>query len=273
MSFPSTLTGAIDGVTEIEAAHLNNLEEKVGIDNSLAPASLDYMLRNPSSSDPGHKHTAGAFTGGFDGDVFFRDPADHIWKPVGPDSASLVAKTGAQTIAGVKTFSSVPILPSSDPIAGNEATRKTYVDGQVALKVAKTGDTMSGNLAMGGNNITGVGMLVTTGNVIVGASAVGDSAAKVVGVALGTAPSTFPPDMFHMWAADIAADHCAPHFVTELGKVIKLYQQNNIEDAKADYAAGDLDIEAEIIAAFNTTNGKLNSLFAVLENLGFLATT
>ena len=160
MSFPSTLTGAIDGVTEIEAAHLNNLEAKVGVDNSLDPSSLDYKLRNTSSVDPGHKHTAGAFSGGFDGDVFFRDPADHLWKPVGPDSASLVAKTGAQTIAGVKTFSSIPILPASDPIAGNEATRKTYVDAQVALKVAKAGDTMSGNLAMGGNNITGVGTLV-----------------------------------------------------------------------------------------------------------------
>jgi hypothetical protein len=160
MSFPSTLTGAIDGVTEIEAAHLNNLEAKVGVDSSLDPSSLDYKLRNTSSVDPGHKHTAGAFSGGFDGDVFFRDPADHLWKPVGPDSASLVAKTGAQTIAGVKTFSSVPILPASDPITANEATRKTYVDAQVALKVAKAGDTMSGNLAMGGNNITGVGTLV-----------------------------------------------------------------------------------------------------------------
>jgi hypothetical protein len=160
MSFPSTLTGAIDGVTEIEAAHLNNLEAKVGVDSSIDPSSLDYKLRNASSVDPGHKHTAGAFSGGFDGDVFFRDPADHLWKPVGPDSANLVAKTGAQTIAGVKTFSSIPILPASDPIAGNEATRKTYVDAQVALKVAKAGDTMSGNLAMGGNNITGVGTLV-----------------------------------------------------------------------------------------------------------------
>jgi len=160
MSFPSTLTGAIDGVTEIEAAHLNNLEAKVGVDGSLDPSSLDYKLRNASSVDPGHKHTAGAFSGGFDGDVFFRDPADHLWKPVGPDSASLVAKTGAQTIAGVKTFSSIPILPASDPLSGNEATRKTYVDAQVALKVAKAGDTMSGNLAMGGNNITGVGTLV-----------------------------------------------------------------------------------------------------------------
>ena len=49
MSFPSTLTGAIDGVTEIEAAHLNNLEAKVGVDNSIDPNSLDYKLRNTSS--------------------------------------------------------------------------------------------------------------------------------------------------------------------------------------------------------------------------------
>lgn len=42
-------------------------------------------------------------------------------------------------------------------------------------------------------------------------------------------------------------------------------QQNHIEDAKVDYTTGDLDVEAEIIAAFNTTNGKLNAILAVLE--------
>ena len=159
MSFPSTLTGAIDGVTEIVSAHLNNLEEKVGVDSSAIASSLDYKLRSASSVDPGHKHTAGAFTGGFIGDVFFKDPADSLWKPVGPDSANLVTKTGAQVIAGVKTFTSIPVLPASDPIADNEATRKAYVNAQDALKVSKAGDTMSGPLAMGSQNITGVGTL------------------------------------------------------------------------------------------------------------------
>ncbi|MBU4448837.1 MAG: hypothetical protein KKD99_09635 [Proteobacteria bacterium] len=160
MSFPSTLTAAIDGVTEIVSAHLNNLEEKVGVDNSAIASSLDYQLKNASSVDPGHKHTAGAFTGGVIGDVFFKDPADGLWKPAGPDSASLVARTGAQSIAGVKTFTSIPILPASDPIADNEATRKAYVNAQDALKVSKAGDTMSGPLAMGAQNITDVGTLV-----------------------------------------------------------------------------------------------------------------
>jgi hypothetical protein len=364
MSFPSTLTGAIDGVTEIEAAHLNNLEAKVGVDNSEVVSSLDYKLRNPSSSDPGHTHTAGAFTGGFDGDVFSRDPADHLWKPVGPDSANLVAKTGAQTIAGVKTFSSIPILPASDPIADNDATRKIYVDAQVALKVAKAGDTMSGNLAMGSHNITGVGTLSTVsaqivnplapvyggtglaavaagdllyasavntlaaltkaaagnvllsgdapswgkvgltthvdgvlpvanggtggadawtaaqdpghkhsklwasdgdpeavtvdaaGNVMVGASAVGDSAVKVVGVALGTAPSTYPADMAQMWVQDQAAGNACFHFLTELGKTIKLYQQAHLADPAADVTA---------LAAWAA------NINLYLENLGLMA--
>ena len=39
----------------------------------------------------------------------------------------------------------------------------------------------------------------------------------------------------------------------------------NIADAKVNYTTGDLDTEAELIAAFNTTNGKINALIAALE--------
>lgn len=57
MAFPAALTNAVDGVTEIVAAHLNNLEAKVGIDNSAVVTSLDYLLKNPASINPGHKHS------------------------------------------------------------------------------------------------------------------------------------------------------------------------------------------------------------------------
>jgi len=43
-----------------------------------------------------------------------------------------VRLTTAQTIAGVKTFSSIPVLPASGPTADNEAVRKAYVDNQIA---------------------------------------------------------------------------------------------------------------------------------------------
>ena len=39
----------------------------------------------------------------------------------------------AQTIAGVKTFSSIPVLPASDPTTSNQAARKAYVDLMVPL--------------------------------------------------------------------------------------------------------------------------------------------
>lgn len=62
MAFPTNLTNAVDGVpgvgTQIIAAHLNNLEAKVGIDGSADTASLDYKLKNTASLDPGHKHSA-----------------------------------------------------------------------------------------------------------------------------------------------------------------------------------------------------------------------
>jgi len=39
-----------------------------------------------------------------------------------------VNNTGNETIAGIKTFSSIPVLPASDPTTANQATRKSYVD-------------------------------------------------------------------------------------------------------------------------------------------------
>ena len=48
-------------------------------------------------------------------------------------------------------------------------------------------------------------------------------------------------------------------------------QASAIADAKVDYTTGDLDAEAEIIAAINTTNVKINSIIAALEGVGIIA--
>lgn len=53
MAFPTAKTNAVDNTTEIVAAHLNNLEDKVGIDSSSDPDSLDYQLKNTTG---GHDH-------------------------------------------------------------------------------------------------------------------------------------------------------------------------------------------------------------------------
>jgi hypothetical protein len=41
----------------------------------------------------------------------------------------------------------------------------------------------------------------------------------------GTAPTTSPTDIIQMYSADIVAGNAAPHFRTENGVIIKLYQQ------------------------------------------------
>jgi hypothetical protein len=50
-------------------------------------------------------------------------------------------------------------------------------------------------------------------------------------------------------------------------------QAAHVANAKVDYTTGDLDTEAEIIAALNTTNGKINSILVALRAFGVLASS
>ena len=47
----------------------------------------------------------------------------------------VVAGNLAETIAGIKTFSSIPVLPASDPTTDNQAVRKYYADNAVNFTV------------------------------------------------------------------------------------------------------------------------------------------
>ncbi len=58
------------------------------------------------------------------------------------DDSATVHKTGAETIAGVKTFTSSPIVPA--PIAGTDATNKTYVDSVVVSGSPDASTTVKG---------------------------------------------------------------------------------------------------------------------------------
>jgi hypothetical protein len=54
--FPTTLNDWEPEET-IESAWADSLEAKIGVDNSAVVTSLDYLLKNSASSNPGHKHT------------------------------------------------------------------------------------------------------------------------------------------------------------------------------------------------------------------------
>jgi hypothetical protein len=71
----------------------------------------------------------------------------------------------------------------------------------------------------------------------------------------------------------VTTDTCIVEFTPIGSTVITVAEQAHIADAKVDYTTGDLDLEAEIIAAFNTTNGKINALLAALESAGVLASS
>ena len=49
----------------------------------------------------------------------------------GLHSSSFVQTSGNQTVAGIKTFSSIPVLPASNPTTANQAVRKGYADALV----------------------------------------------------------------------------------------------------------------------------------------------
>ncbi|MDD5640419.1 MAG: hypothetical protein PHX53_02135 [Syntrophales bacterium] len=189
MPWPNEKTNWVDGVTELDAWWFNAMEDYIGEVGSTDSASLTYKLTNPAQEDPGHKHTAAALNGGNVGDVFSR--IEDAWAPMTPDTAGLVAKAGDQTIAGKKTFSTIPEV-EADPATGNQLTRKAYVDAGIAAeasardaaiaaevtartaaiaaeadvraaadaahntaingKVARTGDTMTGDLGFEGES-------------------------------------------------------------------------------------------------------------------------
>ena len=52
----------------------------------------------------------------------------NTWTQVIPDTTK-VSTTGAETIAGVKTFSSFPVTPTSIPSTVYQVSNKKYVDG------------------------------------------------------------------------------------------------------------------------------------------------
>jgi len=86
-------------------------------------------LQSVQTDIEGHSHTSGIET--------FLALSDTPSSYTGQASKLLGVNAGASaveftdTIGGTKTFSSIPVLPSSDPTSDNQAARKAYVDGKI----------------------------------------------------------------------------------------------------------------------------------------------
>jgi hypothetical protein len=63
------------------------------------------------------------------------------WDKIDNTNDDAVLLTGNQTIEGIKTFSSIPVLPAADPESANQAARKSYVDGKISQTITENNTT------------------------------------------------------------------------------------------------------------------------------------
>ena len=59
----------------------------------------------------------------------------------GIDSTGFVQTSGNQTVAGIKTFTSIPVLPATNPTTANQAVRKGFADATYLGISAKAADS------------------------------------------------------------------------------------------------------------------------------------
>ena len=147
---------------------------------------------------------------------------------------------------------------------GHDSNATTGSKAAVAATAAADWTTIStptavyfSTTAMGSTTLTERFRIDPSGNIGFNTISFGTTAAKVLAVGTGTAPSTAPADVFQMYSKDIAAGEAAPHFMTEHGDIIKLYQQAHI--------ANPTDLATCITA--------ITSILTTLENSGQLATS
>ena len=107
----------------------------------------------------------------------------------------------------------------------------------------------------------------TSGNVAIGGTSFGSSSVKVFAQYNGTSPSSSPADAFQMYSADIVGGNAAPHFRTENGNVVKLYQETTgIASAVFVQNAGTRVDEVSTFDGYT-----IAQVVKALRNLGILA--
>jgi hypothetical protein len=104
------------------------------------------------------------------------------------------------------------------------------------------------------------------GNTGIGTSSFGTSATRTFAMLNGTAPSTSPNDIFQMYSNDITAGNAAPHFRTENGAVVKIYQQTSAVGT-ASWVGG----AGSTVTDLDTFDGyTIGQIVKALRNAGFL---
>ena len=134
------------------AESVEALEAKVGVDGSAVTTTHDYKLSNVTDGDKASSITGTeTLTNKTLPNAILNTPA--ITNPTGLDkndvglsnvtNAAQVELTGAQTVAGVKTFSSSPIIP--DPTTAQQPVTKAYFEANTNIGAPEMLNVISGD--------------------------------------------------------------------------------------------------------------------------------
>lgn len=214
-----------------------SFSDSVGIGNTAPQVALEVS----GAADPKIRVSEASSTTSYIQMVDFSTGVGQIQK---------VTATGNSTI-------DIDPMPSDGSSAGNyRIFRSTNTTGgcNIQIFLGTNSGTQNANIAGTGNTY----FVSNNGNFGVRQTSWGTDSVGVFAQGLGTAPSTSPTNAFQMYAADQAAGNTAPHFRTENGAVIKLYQQT-----------ANADTSGATLAALET---EVNELKALLRNTGLLAT-
>lgn len=119
------------------------------------------------------------------------------------------------------------------------------------------------------NGFQNINPVVVSDNACVGigGTSYGTSSKNVIAQYTGTAPTSSPADAFQQYSADITAGNAAPHFRTENGSIIKIYQETTGVSAATLVGGG-----GTTITDTDTFGGyTLQQIAQALKNLGILA--
>ena len=203
------------------------------------------------------------------------------------DSGETFQLTGTMRVSGAATFSSsVTAANLYSTGASNFATSNGNVGiGTVSpgykLHVQTSGasGTSFGLRVQAGTNSSDATMQILSqagstylflrgdNNLGFGTSLVGATGTNTMSVFSGTAPTTNVTDSFQMYSNDVTAGNAAPHFRTENGAVIKLYQQDN-SIAAANFVAG-IGTSVTTLDAFDGYT--IGQVVKALRNAGILS--
>jgi hypothetical protein len=139
---------------------------------------------------------------------------------------------------GTSTMNAVKITPTADMTVGTTTGNVLLIDptisttgGTHTIRGLYYNPTLTSTTGVTHRAIeTTTGSVIfnsTSGNIAIGGTSFGTSSDKVLAQYTGTAPGSSPADAYQQYSADITAGNAAPHFRTENGNVVKLYQQSS----------------------------------------------